>query len=108
MQPKEYIQVIDKAFKDFSGDMSQLETAIGVLMIGRHLGWKPLLLIHDKKTLRRYEKILGVSFREIFPEVGPFAHKSIAWRLSQKVSNFWKAVSGDIPGIRNSTLTKGG
>lgn len=107
MQIKEYIQVIDKAFKEFTGDFGQLEAAIGVLMTGRHLGWKPLLLIHDKKTLRRYEEILGVSFREIFPEIGPLAHKSMAWRLCQKVSNFWKAVSGDIPGIRSSQAAKG-
>jgi len=107
MQPKEYTQVIDKAFKDFSGDFSQLEAAIGSFMIGRHLGWKPLLLIHDKKTLRRYEKILGVSFRETFPEVGPFARKSRAWVLVQNVSNFWKAVSGDISGIRTPQTNKG-
>ena len=107
MQPKEYTQVIDKAFKEFTGDFGQLEAAIGAFMIGKHLGWKPLLLIHDKKTLRRYEKILGVSFREIFLDVGPLAHKSRAWVLVQKVSNFWKAVSGDIPGIRTPQANKG-
>ena len=107
MQPKEYMQVVDKAFKEFEGDFSQLEAAIGSFMIGRHLGWKPLLLIHDKKTLRRYEEILDVSFRETFPEVGPLANKSVAWKLVQGVSNFWKAVSGDIPGKRSSQASKG-
>ncbi len=107
MQTKEYIQITDKAFKDFSGDFGELEAAIGAFMVARHLGWKPLLLIHDKKTLRKYEKILGVSFREIFPEVGPLAHKSRAWVLVQKVSNFWKAVSGDISGVRSPKAVKG-
>jgi len=106
MQTNEYTQLIDKVFKEFSGNLSQLESAIGLFMIARHLGWKPLLLIHDKKTIRRYEKILGVSFREIFPEVGPLAHKSRAWARVQKLGNFWKAVSGATPGIRTTQATK--
>ncbi len=65
-----------------------------------------MVLVHDKKTIRKYEQILGISVRERFPEVGPWAHKSIAWNLVQKVSNFWKAVSGDISGIRTPELKK--
>jgi hypothetical protein len=106
MKDRELIATLDKACKDFSGIGTELESAIGALVLGRHLGWKPLLLMHDKKTLKKYEKILGVDFREVLPEQGKLAQKSIAWTAVQKVSNFWKAVSGHIPNIRTNQLSK--
>jgi len=108
MQAKDYLKKIDAAIETYTGDVMLLESAVGTLLVGRHLGWKPLVLMHDKKTLRKYEKILGISFREALDAVGPKAHKSAAWNLSQKISNFWKAVSGEIPGIRNPKISKGG
>ena len=35
---------------------------------GRHLDWKVLVLVHNKRTLRKYEKILGdLSFAKRLP-----------------------------------------
>ncbi|HEU5046443.1 MAG TPA: hypothetical protein VFT64_01220 [Rickettsiales bacterium] len=106
MNDKELLKIIDAAAKDFSGICTEMETAIGALVFGRHVGWKPLLLMHDKKTLRKYEKILGIEFRDVLPEVGELSDKSVAWKLAQKASNFWKAVSGHIPGIRTNQVEK--
>lgn len=100
---KETISLFDAAIKGFKGDSSVLESAIGAYMLGRNIGWKPLLLIHDKKTLRKYEVALGVNFREHMAAEGPFAAKSVAYKAAIKLGNFWKAVSGH-PGIRTSKL----
>ena len=86
--------------------LPSLEAAIGAYIVGQKIGWKPLLLVHDKKTLAKYEKILGIDFRKELPEVGVWANKSAAWELSQTVSNYWKAVKGEIPGIRTPEITK--
>jgi hypothetical protein len=102
----ELVKIADLAIKEFEGPFDELEKAIGMLLCGRKVGWKVLLLIHDKKTIRKYEEILGINIREFFPEVGPWAHKSVAWKLVQKVTNFWKAVSGDIPGVRTPEITR--
>ena len=104
LSDKELVQLIDKAIEGFMGDFHQLEAAIGVLMAGRRMGWKPLLLIHDRKTIKKYEKILNVTFKEILPEVGDKADKSIAWVAVQKVTSFWKAVKGEISGIKSSQV----
>ncbi|PCJ86607.1 MAG: hypothetical protein COA54_07755 [Thiotrichaceae bacterium] len=103
---KEFDKIFDKAIKDYKGNVQILETAIGALIVGQQMGWKVLLLIHDKKTIRKYEKALGINFRDHMDETGPLSHKSIAWCAVQKVSNFWKAVSGEIPGIRSPELKK--
>ncbi len=85
-----------KAFASYTGTFDELEAALGMLHLGYHLGWKPLVLIHNKRTIRKYEEILGIDVREMFPEEGPSANRSIGYKVAKKIGNFWKAVSGEI------------
>jgi hypothetical protein len=95
-EAQELVRNLDQITKDFQGQFDELESAIGMYMIGRLLGWKVLVLIHNKRTIRKYEEILGgVDIRKIFPEEGPFAHKSLGLELAKKLGNFWKVVSGE-------------
>lgn len=95
-EAKNLIDLIDKKAVEFSGDLGDLEQAIGMYLLGRHVGWKVLILIHNKRTIKKYEDILGINIREAFPEIGPDAERSNAYRAAMTVSNFWKVVSGDI------------
>jgi len=85
-----------KAIASFSGQFDELEAALGLLHVGDHFGWKPLVLIHNKRTIRKYEEILGINLREFFPEEGPMVHRSLGYEVVKKLGNFWKAVSGDL------------
>ena len=85
-----------EALARFTGNFDELEAAIGMLHIGDQVGWKPLVLIHNKRTIRKYEEILGINIREFFPEEGPSAERSIGYKIAKKIGNFWKAVSGEI------------
>lgn len=98
------ISHVDKVIETYSGDAKELEQAIGVWILGRRFGWRVILLIHDRKTLAKYEKILGIEFRNELPEIGDLAEKSVAWKAVKKVSNFWKAVRGEITGIRSPAI----
>lgn len=89
-------QIEERAIIHFSGQMDELESAIGMLRLGHHFGWKVLYMIHSKKTIRKYEEILDIKIREIFPEKGPSANRSIGLGLAEKFSNFWKVVSGEV------------
>ncbi len=89
------IKIAEKSTIEFVGIFDELEKAIGMLMVGRLMGWKALALIHNRRTLLKYEKILGIKIKEEFPEVGPYAHKSIAFETVEALGNFWKAVSGE-------------
>ncbi len=102
---KDIISHIDTVTKGFRGNVNELEQAIGVWIVGRKFGWKVMLLVHDRKTIAKYEKILGIDFRAELDEVGPLAHKSLAWKAFQKVTNFWKAVRGEIPGIKSPNIS---
>ena len=90
------VKQIEEATRDFSGQFDELENAIGMLMIGRLVGWKVLALIHNKRTIKNYEKILGINIREAFPPEGPLTYKSLGYKIVQKIGSFWKAVSGDL------------
>jgi hypothetical protein len=94
-QQDELNSISENAIAGFVGQLNELESALGMLLMGHHFGWKVLYLIHSKKTIRKYEDILGVKIRDIFPETGPSSYRSTGLTLAMKASNFWKVVSGE-------------
>jgi len=96
-QRREIERIEREALLHFEGSFVDIERAIGMLHLGHHFGWKPLVLMHSKRTIAKYEEILGIAFRDVFPDEGPSASRSVAYKLAVRVSNFWKAVSGETP-----------
>ncbi len=107
MSDDRILSLIDHAVDDFHGELNDLESAVGMLLIGRHYGWRVILLIHSPTTVRKYLKILGLkNLRDVLPEVGVLAHRSNAWRLLDSSKNFWKVVRGQISGVRSTKAEK--
>lgn len=102
----ELLERFDKLCETFAGDITELERAVGVYFVGRRVGWKILYVIHDKRTLKKYEKILGVEFKKEFTEFEDQGKRSNIYRVLKTVSNFWKAVSGAISIDRTPTIGK--
>lgn len=95
----EKVAAFDKAayaVASFSGSLEDLEKALGMLMVGYHFGWKVLLLVHSKRTIKKYEKILDIDIKEFFPAEGRSAKRSMGLDLAKQIGNFWQVVSGDI------------
>lgn len=90
-----------QAIGDFKGDMHDLEAALGMLLIGHHVGWKVLYIIHSKRTVRKYEEILTgdskepVRIRDLFQPDGPSSYRSAGFQIVEKVSNFWKVINNE-------------
>lgn len=103
---KEIGKICDRAFDNFKGLAGNLNSAMGMLHLGKRVGWRTLWIMFDKKTIRRNEEILGVSFKEILPKEGDRTDKSVAWSTYKKLklTNFWKVVSGDIKGVKTPKL----
>jgi hypothetical protein len=99
LTPKQEAQlreIEENAIASFNGDLDVLESTLGMLRMGHHFGWRVLYLIHSKQTIRKYEDILGVRIRDIFPETGPSSYRSIGLNLADRFTNFWKVVGGEI------------
>jgi hypothetical protein len=97
---KELNEHIAKRIRKYRGNIHELEKAIGCVFVGREMGWKVMLLVHDRKSVSKYEELLDLDFRKELPDIGKYADRSLAWRLVQKVSSFWKAVKGEIPNVK--------
>jgi len=95
-EAKRVVDLVDRAIVKYDGLIPEIEQAVGAYMVARHVGWKPLVLMHNKRTIRNFEDILGVEFRKEFDEVGPDAERCRAYRIASTLSNFWKAVSGEV------------
>lgn len=83
------------AMARFAGTTDELVSALGFLHLGFQLGWKPLVIIHSKRTVRKYEQILGINIREMFPQDTPSSDRINGYKIAKGLSNFWKAVSGE-------------
>jgi hypothetical protein len=92
----ELIRIEREAIANFTGGLDDLEAALGVLRMGDYWGWRVLVLIHNKRTIRKYEEVLNIKLRDFFPEEGSQSHRSVGYKVAKKLGNFWKAVSGDI------------
>lgn len=104
---EDLLSLIDRAIDSYQGPLDVLESAIGVLIVGRQYGWRVMMLVHSPSTIRKYMKILGIRhLREVLPEVGVFAHRSRAWRLVENTQGFWKAVRGQLSGVRTAEVDK--
>lgn len=95
-QKNELFEIEQKAIARFQGTLDELETALGMLRIGYHVGWRVLVLIHDRRTIKKYEEILGISIKEIFSETGPSSERCRGYIIASKLKDFWKAVRGEV------------
>ena len=93
---REMLRIIDEAVNEFEGDAAVLESAIGALVVGRVVGWKALRLMHNGRTFKRYEEVLGVKFRDVLDEVTDQSERMMGYKLAQKMGKFWQAVSSGL------------
>jgi hypothetical protein len=75
--------------------IDEVESALGMYLLAHSVGWKVLYFVHSKRTIRKYEDILGLKLSEHFDDFGPDAERTNAYKIISKVSNFWRLVSGD-------------
>lgn len=92
------------SFRD--GVSEELESALGMLYMGHAFGWKVVYITHSVSTVRKYEKILGIVAKDEFPPTTNHSERVRGYRIAEKMSNFWKAVKGEVAadGIRDKGI----
>ncbi|MBL8496774.1 hypothetical protein ABF87_10655 [Nitrosomonas sp. JL21] len=88
-------QRILRNMREFRGVGTTLESALGALVLGQFFGWRVLKILHNPATYRKYEKVLGIEFKNLCPEITDFGQKkSIGYAITEKLGSFWAVVMG--------------
>ena len=89
----DYDAHIRNVVENYKGDVTVLGNAIGMLVLLRYVGWKVIRIVYSAETCLKYERILGVKIKEIAPERGEFAYKSLGLMLIDMVGGYWNFVA---------------
>jgi hypothetical protein len=88
-------QRILQSLDDFRGLGTTMESALGALVLGQYFGWRVLKLLHNPATYRKYEKVLGVEFKAVCPDITELGErKSIGYAITQALGSFWAVITG--------------
>lgn len=85
----------EKSVAEYHGNAEVLEGAWGALLVATQMGWKVAFIMHNQGTIKKYEKITGVKFREVCDPTTPLSRKSLGYKIASKLSSIWKAIRGE-------------
>jgi hypothetical protein len=92
--PPGFEDIIRDRLLNYVGDFTVLESAVGAFMLGHYIGMRPLLVIHNNKTIKKYESILDLKFRDYIRDTTDFSDKSIGYKVALQAADFWAAATG--------------
>ena len=97
-------EIICKAWENFHGQVEVFESAVGALLVGRLAGYDVLRVLHSWRTLKNYEEILGISFKDLLPARTADSRRVNGIRYAEKFQQFWKALAGGVAAEPNARV----
>ena len=94
--PEDDVVLICEAWEKFEGDLPPFESAVGALIFGRLAGFDALRVVHSWRTLRKYEDILGITFKDRLLDRTPDSRRVNGIRYADKFNQFWKAIAAGV------------
>ena len=85
----------EKSVRKFEGNSETLENAWGALLVGTQMGWRVSFIIHNQSTIKKYEEVTGVCFREVCQPETELSKRSVGYKVARKLSSIWKAIRGE-------------
>jgi hypothetical protein len=74
---KEALRKIIDAVENHDGNINLLYSGTGMYLLGMTFGWTALRVVHTRKAVLNYKKILGITTHSLaFPHGGPFPQDS--------------------------------
>lgn len=92
---KELFKKLDDLAINFSGQLDDLNDVTGLFYMGRLYGWKVQRLIVSRRIWELAIKLLGDP-KELLPERGVLAHKSLGLTIIDKSVDYWDFIAGNI------------
>ncbi len=96
MTDSELLEHIDKIATEYKGDVSQLSSAIGAVMLGRLYGWRVIRITTTSKVYTRHQRVLSLDFKQVLPKETELSKKSIGYSIAKKLDKFWDVVNSKV------------
>ncbi|MDD5754558.1 MAG: hypothetical protein PHN45_07395 [Methylococcales bacterium] len=78
MTVEQLVAHIDNVASTYKGDSHVLFGAIGALFVGRLYGWRVIRVFLSTTTYAKYQRVLGLSFREVLPPETELSDRALA------------------------------
>lgn len=89
MTDSEVLVMIEDVLKNYKGDLGYLNEAVGLIVLGRLMGWEHQRLVVDRRVWSFALKYFGDLKRpELMPKRGVYAYKSMALKIADRVGGF--------------------
>lgn len=85
---------IDEVCEGFKGQFPDLFQMVGIVVIGRHFGWRVIRLVVSRRMWTMVTRAFGDP-KEWMPEEGPLARKSLGYALVKNIGDYWQFISGN-------------
>jgi len=86
---------IEEIVSNYKGDITYLNEAVGIVVVGRFVGWEHQRLVSSRACWSFAIKLFGDPKSEsLMPRRGRYAYKSRALALADAVGGFWDIVKG--------------
>jgi len=95
MTDEQIIKIINEKSSDFHGQLDDLQVAVGMLAVGRLYGWRVTRLISSTRHWKVACNLFG-DLKEILPERGVLAHKSVGLAIVDKMGDYWGIIKGEV------------
>jgi hypothetical protein len=92
----ELMMKIEDSLKEFQGDVTDFYTAVGMVVVGRLLGWKVMRLVSSRKTWTLANELFGdiKAPGYLMKERGDYWRKSVGLRVADVLGDYWEYVQG--------------
>lgn len=90
---EELMQRIDAALSEYHGQIDDFYSAVGMVMVGRLMGWRAMRIMCQRRHWSVASKIFG-DLKEIMPERGKYYRKAVIMDFIDKVGSYWDYVKG--------------
>lgn len=90
---EELLKKIEDVTKNYSGRIDYLQDAIGLIFVGRIMGWEVVRLTSPRRSWSLATKLFGDP-KTLMPRRTEFSSKSIGLKIADKLDAYWDLIKG--------------
>jgi hypothetical protein len=91
----ELVVKVDEVTKEFHGQLDHLYEAVGMMMLGRLMGYRVMRLVSSKRCWRMAINLFG-DHKKWMDEKGKYYDKSIGMKVFDTVQEYWDFIAGNV------------